>query len=341
VEPLDGARFARLEPLAVARNLPHKAPMASVTFDTAGLTHVGRERSRNEDQFLIARLERRLRVEATSVTDVAPLLPAPRDGTLLLVADGMGGAAAGDIASAVAVRTIVDYVCNVMPWATAVAPVSGPSPPLSSTLPGVRVGLSSALRQGDVAIREVAHHRGGRSMGTTTTLAYVQWPHLYVAHVGDSRCYLLRDGEMLQITTDHTLAEKLRARTDITVDESSPWHHVLWNALGAGDHRAVEPEVHRHLLEDKDVLLLCSDGLTKHLDDDVIADVLGRSTSAALACERLVDLANRDGGSDNITAVVCYCDGLDVGIDSEAPTMAIAAIDSAAVTERQPPYDDE
>src|SRR5690606_31642619 len=211
-------------------------PMAEVSLDAAGLTHVGRERARNEDQFLIARLERRLRVQSASVVDIAPLLPAPREGTLLLVADGMGGGAAGDVASAVAVRTVVDYVCNVMPWATAVGPSSGQTPPPSSTLPGIRIGLSSALREGDIAVRRAAHtSAGGRSMGTTTTLAYVQWPQLYVAHVGDSRCYLVRGDEIMQLTTDHTLAERLRARTDITIDDNSPWHHVLWNALGAGE----------------------------------------------------------------------------------------------------------
>jgi serine/threonine protein phosphatase PrpC len=329
--------------------------MSEVSLDAAGLTHVGRERARNEDQFLIARLERRLRVQSTSVVDVAPLLPAPREGTLLLVADGMGGGAAGDVASAVAVRTVVDYVCNVMPWATSVSAADGPPSPISldpartpaslrsmgqtpapsSTLPGIRIGLTSALREGDVAVRRVASTSGGRPMGTTTTLAYVQWPHLYVAHVGDSRCYLLRRDDFMQLTTDHTLAEKLRARTDITIDESSPWHHVLWNALGAGEHAAIEPEVHRHELREGDALLLCSDGLNKHVDDDVIADILTRSSSAASACDRLVDLANADGGSDNITVVVCYCDGLDAIVDSEAPTMAVAAIDSAAITERQ------
>jgi len=311
-----------------------------ISLDAAGLTHVGRERSRNEDQFLVARLERNLRVMSTSVRDVAPMMSPPRDGTLLLVADGMGGGADGDVASSVAVRSVIQTVITALPWSGSLeGPPSGASIPTpQSTLPGVRRGLTSALVEGDVAVRREAARTGtDKPMGTTLTVAYIQWPYLYVAHVGDSRAYLWRGKELLQLTTDHTLAEKLKERTDITIDDSSPWHHVLWNALGAGETSAVEPEVHRHQLEEGDVLMLCSDGLTKHVEDRVIGLTLDASTAAGDACERLVNLANVDGGTDNITVVACYCLPLDFSIDSDAPTLAVPAVDTKAITAiRQP-----
>lgn len=287
---------------------------AHTSLDVAGLTHVGRERQRNEDQFMIARLERSLRVEATSIDNAQQWLAGSTEGTVMLVADGMGGTAAGDVASSVAVKAIADYVVNVLPWADARSraqaeeqqplPAERPEP----TLHGIRIGLSKALVEGDAEVRREAKSRGAGSMGTTLTVAYVQWPHLYVAHAGDSRCYLKRAGNLAQLTTDHTLAEKLRAHADeLSIDESSPWHHVLWNALGGGEHSSIEPEVHRQRLQFGDTILLCSDGLTKHVADVHIAAILQSSPHAAHACETLMRMALEDGGTDNITVVVARC----------------------------------
>ncbi|MEM9876675.1 MAG: hypothetical protein AAF928_17395, partial [Myxococcota bacterium] len=132
-----------------------------VSLDAAGLTHVGRERARNEDQFLIARMERNLRVLDTSVSELAPLLSPSRDGTLLLVADGMGGGTAGDVASSVAVRSVIQSVLDVMPWSSALE--SGLEEALSSsdrtTTTGVRRGLTSARVEGDEAVPREAARR--------------------------------------------------------------------------------------------------------------------------------------------------------------------------------------
>jgi protein phosphatase len=307
---------------------------ASVSLDVAGLTDVGRERSRNEDQFLIATLERRLRVESTSLSAAEGFLPGSAEGTVMLVADGMGGTSAGDVASAVAVRSIAGYVCSVLPWAAQSSRVGARQ--AQATLPGVRTGLTSALREGDAEVKRAARARGLKDMGTTLTLAYLQWPQLYVAHAGDSRCYLMRGDALLRLTTDHTLAEKLREQADLDIDASSPWHHVLWNALGAGTQSAIEPEVQRRELHPTDTILLCSDGLTKHADDAQITAILKGAPDAAGACRQLVDHALAGGGSDNVTVVVARPrPRIDLPVDSDGPTRVRRPADSEGTTRRR------
>ncbi len=278
---------------------------STVKLDAAGATDIGSERETNQDQFLIATLQRTLVLRDTSVKLARRWLPDSTEGTVMIVADGMGGTSGGDIASSVAVSTIVEYLCGVMPWVqtSRLDEVDDPN----RTLPGVKTGLHRAIVEGDSEVKRAAKETGGKDMGTTVTMAYLLWPQLYVAHVGDSRCYLLRDGTLRLLTTDHTLAERLRVNSNVELDEGSPWHHVLWNALGGGEHASLEPEVHRHPLEEGDVVLLCSDGLTKHCSDDEIANALSRAGSAREACDRLVAMANAGGGSDNITVVVGRC----------------------------------
>jgi protein phosphatase len=291
-----------------------------VELDVAGLSDVGLEREHNEDQFLIATLQRNLEIHDTTIPpESRHWLPSSSEGNLLMVADGMGGTDGGEIASSVAVRAIADYVCNVLPWVDASAR-SSDAP--RNTLPGVRTGLHSALVQGDNEVRRAAAQAGGSDMGTTVTVAYLMWPMLYVAHVGDSRCYVLRGGALEQLTTDHTLATRIREKAGIDIDDSSPWHHILWNALGGGEGAEIEPEVHSHVLQGSDMLLLCSDGLTKHASDAEIANTLMAAPSAAEACRRLVAMAIADGGTDNVTVVIARrAGGGDLrAVDSEAPT---------------------
>ncbi len=293
---------------------------AGIELEAGGLSDVGRERERNEDQFLIATLQQTMNVIDTSVSSAAlRWLPSGGKGILMLVADGMGGTGSGDVASSVAVRTITNYLCNVVPATQAVVPSE--SPLRQATIPGMRQGLKQALERGDDEVRRAAESTGtSDTMGTTLTMAYVRWPHLYVAHVGDSRCYLYRDDELFQLTTDHTLAEQLRERTKLEVDDSSPWHHVLWNALGGGETPSAEPQIIRRKLLPSDGLLLCSDGLNKHVTDEEIALALQAADNAEDACKRLVAMANADGGEDNITVLVAR--SRKAGTDAEtAPTL--------------------
>ena len=142
-------------------------------------------------------------------------------------------------------------------------------------------------------------------MGTTLTIAYVVWPRLYIVHVGDSRAYLLRDTHFEQITTDHTLAQQSVESGHLSESEArtSRLSHVLWNALGDESY-AVQPEIHKATLQLGDKLLVCTDGLTRHVHDHDIRQLLQQDKPAKALCEELIDAANRAGGFDNITAIV-------------------------------------
>lgn len=290
--------------------LPQAPVQAKATdeaeIDAAGATAIGQERRRNEDQFLIATLHRNLRVRSSSIGDAAgKWLPGSVEGMILMVADGMGGHGGGDVASAVAVRAVAEYLCSVMHWSEFVPAVPRPT---ADSLPGVREGLRSAVYLGDREVRRAGRKEGSPDMGTTLTMAYVRFPLLYIAHVGDTRCYLLRNGQLSQLTRDHTLAEEIREKNGgAEVIDASAWEHILSNALGGGDGVMARPDILRHRLEFGDVVLLCSDGLTKHIDDLQLVELLNRPQSAADASALLVKSADVAGGSDNITAVVARC----------------------------------
>ncbi|MEZ4445673.1 MAG: protein phosphatase 2C domain-containing protein [Polyangiaceae bacterium] len=276
--------------------------MSDVTVDAAGATSIGREREHNEDQFLVADLARAVRVRASTVFAGKPAwVPTAEQGTLLIVADGMGGLGGGDKASMLAVRTVATHLARVMPWVETSKTSDRPS------VPNVRRRMESALYHGAEAIEAAAKGSKNPQMGTTLTAAYIHFPMLYVAHVGDSRGYLMRDNKLYQLTHDHTMAEKLRAEIGARIDERSPWNHVLWNALGGGLDAELSPEVQRLDLEAGDSILLCSDGLTKHVESKEIARALASDDDAQKICDLLVASANAGGGTDNITVVVGRC----------------------------------
>jgi PPM family protein phosphatase len=268
--------------------------------DVAGVTDVGLVRERNEDSFLVADLRRWMLIEQTSLpTAETDRLIGASQGRLLVVADGMGGHTAGDVASTVAVDAVAHHVMYVMPWLQRLD--------LDEESDEVIDELRQSMRQCQENLREVVRRKDlhGRSPGTTLTMAYVLWPRMYVVHAGDSRCYLRRDGRLAQLTTDHTLAQQLFDHHAIDREElaRSPLRHTLINAVGGGA-QDVTAEVHRVHLEEGDTVLLCSDGLNGHVDDDAIAALLETSSSADEACRRLVQAAKDGGGSDNITVVV-------------------------------------
>jgi serine/threonine protein phosphatase PrpC len=157
-------------------------------------------------------------------------------------------------------------------------------------------------------VRESDAHADLRGMGTTLTMCYIIWPQMYVVHVGDSRCYLIRQETVKQLTRDHTLSSHLAEKGGMSAEEAerSRWSHVLVNALGAGGIE-VTVEVHKEQLEIDDVVVLCTDGLYRHVKVDEMADILLRELELAEACRSLIELANFRGGHDNITVVAARC----------------------------------
>ena len=269
----------------------------AIALEYAGKTDVGRVRKNNEDQFLIADLTKQLRVGRSSL-NAAQLSEwsTGSTGHLLVVADGMGGVAGGEIASGLAVETISWYVARTMPWFYRYQ--DGREKELEAEL----VHAVEACQQ---TVADAAAGSNFNRMGTTLTMAYVLWPRLYVVHAGDSRCSLHRDRKFVRMTKDHTVAQKAIEEGILTEEQakSSILGNTLWNCIGGGTE-GVSPDVYHATLQPGDELLLCSDGLTRKLSDEAICKVLDRSATPQAACDALVVAANEAGGEDNITVIV-------------------------------------
>jgi protein phosphatase len=263
---------------------------------TYGLTNPGKVRPSNEDQFLVAALTKALQVQYTSLPQSRVQYGEER-GYLFVVADGMGGHQAGEQASALAVDSIERFVLNTFKWFFQLKGPEGQN---------VLTEFHAALRQTDARIcKEAAEHPQLWGMGTTLTTAYSFGADLFVVHVGDSRCYLFRQGQLRQLTHDHTLVQEMVRRGHLKPEEAAAhqWRHVVTNIIG-GNEKGVQPEVQKVGLEAGDVLLLCSDGLTEMVPNEQIAAVLQDEREPRRACERLIALANEAGGRDNITVIV-------------------------------------
>ena len=249
---------------------------------SGGVTNVGRVRTNNEDCFRI----------------VEPM-------NLYVLSDGMGGEAHGEVASALAVETVVKHCQETE---------NDPAMTIFGDMPAVwsekTKRLSSAVHLANKSIYDSAQaHPDQRGMGATVTAAWIDGTRLSIAHVGDSRAYLLRSGTLQQLTSDHSLVAEQVRRGILTPAEAerSEMQSVLLRALGA--HPEIEVDSEEHTLFGHDVLLLCSDGLTRMVTEPEIAGTLQAEPDPAKASERLVELANEQGGADNVTAVVVRIGG--------------------------------
>lgn len=269
-------------------------------MDCFGVTDVGRMRSKNQDHYLIADLNKSLRVYSTSLDfDDETRLYGGSAGKLLLVADGMGGAAAGERASAIAVDQLITYVLNSLSWCYRLEEHSEHD---------FEEHLKEALLSCQDSIKAVAGQRpDARGMGTTMTMVYIVWPRAIVVHVGDSRCYFLRGDQLEQITVDHTMADLLAEAGPMSQAEARrlPLGHTLWNAIG-GSSDKLSVDVYKLSLARGDVLLLCTDGLHDMVPEESLREILCARTRAEAACHKLVSLANENGGHDNITVIVAH-----------------------------------
>ena len=265
-------------------------------IDVYGLTHPGKVRAENQDHFLICALKKQMVVRLTSLPDADNLMAEPeRLASLAMVADGVGGGAKGAEASRIALEAVAKYVSSSMRCYYAQG--SADDRELSRTLQeGASQCHMELLRRGE----ETPDHRG---MATTLTLYLGVWPRAYLLQVGDSRAYLLRRGELIQITRDQTMAQELvdlgvLSRADAS---DSPLAHRLSSSIGGSQ---TAPVVTRFEMTWGNVLLLCSDGITKHVSDERLRERLRTMTSAKQVCEDLLQDALEGGGSDNITVIV-------------------------------------
>lgn len=236
----------------------------------AGLTHTGRERSRNEDSYLV------------KIGD---------DFTVLAVADGMGGHVAGDVASALAIGVFENYWDEVYPN----------SPPVADRFAEVIENL--IIKANGMILDEVARDAGKEGMGTTLTAGLLRGRRLVIGHIGDSRAYMLSNDSLTLLTEDHSLIEQLIQAGRLSPEEAEghPKRHILVRALGTS------PEVKVDLidveLEEGAALLFCSDGLTSMVRDEEILRTALKHTDPLRAVQALIRLANKRGGCDNITVI--------------------------------------
>jgi serine/threonine protein phosphatase PrpC len=289
--------FAR-KPKSGTPDVPSVTPAPPFVVQSFGLSDRGQKRSSNEDCFVIAELTRTLQVHHTNLPNNKATFSCHR-GHVFLVADGVGGNKAGEVASDLTVRTIEEFLLNTLKRFSNLQ---------ASEEQGVLLALQNALFQADARIfEEGTTHPEWRGMGTTLTMALaVNW-RLFVAHAGDSRCYLYSGKGLQKLTQDHTMTADMVRRGLIKPEdqEHHPWRHVVTNILG-GTERGVQAELHSLDLHAGDVLLLCSDGLTEMVPEDQIAAILHQENLPKPACERLIAEANRLGGKDNITAIVAH-----------------------------------
>jgi len=269
-----------------------------VRVDLAGLSDPGRVRKTNEDHFMAARFDRTMRTLTSNVA--SSHVPAEFAETCyaFLVADGVGGAAAGELASRTAVEVLVDLVLESPAWIMRFEGERG-----DKVLQRTADRFQKAREALVARAAEDPHLKG---MATTMTFACSVGSDLLAAHVGDSRVYVLRrDGRLERLTRDQTMAQSLADAGAISQEEVAhhPSRHVLTSAL-ATRGAFVQVELKHARIEDGETLLLCSDGLTEMVPDETIAQVLAAKEPAQAVCRRLVDLALEAGGKDNVTVVV-------------------------------------
>jgi serine/threonine protein phosphatase PrpC len=265
-------------------------------IDVYGITHPGKVRKENQDHFLICALKKQMAVRQTSLPEIDSLTAEPeRLAFLMMVADGVGGGAKGAEASRMAVEAVAHYVSESMRCYYAAG--SGNDREFYESL------KEAALQSHSELVRRGENEPEYRGMATTLTLYLGVWPLAYLLQVGDSRCYLLQDGQLRQMTRDQTMAQELIDLGVIKPGEAAEGKlaHTLSSSIGG---RQTAPAVIRQKVTWGNVALLCSDGLTNHVSDDRIRETLLSMTSAKQACEDLLREALDGGGTDNITMIV-------------------------------------
>ncbi|AHG90380.1 protein phosphatase 2C domain protein [Gemmatirosa kalamazoonensis] len=262
-------------------------------------TDVGRTREHNEDAFLVAdlRAEEALRFDDGEAPARPQEVLTGNPGMLFIVADGLGGAAAGEVASHMAVQTVFDTLRNRL-----AGPAADPA------------RFATALRDATLAANEAIHLHAQRNrelhgMGTTITAAALLGDTLFLAQVGDSRAYIIRDGAAQQITKDQSLMQKLVEAGEITPEQAelSARRNIILQALGP--ETSVKIDLTHQLLRRGDLLVLCSDGLFGQVRAEELAQIAATAPDLDALCRDLIDRANDRGGPDNITVVAARFDG--------------------------------
>jgi len=266
--------------------------------EVGSATDTGHVRENNEDSYLVIRFGRSLENLATNLTE--DLLDPNYNvtGYGMLVADGMGGMAAGEVASNLALAGLIELVLDTSDWTLALK--------RNKDANTVMHRMRHRFLKIDEMLRQAADNDSAlRGMGTTLTVAGILENSLFVGHVGDSRAYLFREDKLLQLTVDHTLAQALidAGVANHNDPATRSMRHVLTAAIGSLGE-SIQPQVQRFNVQAGDQILLCTDGLTEMVDEATITSVVREASSAQTGCQTLIDLALGAGGVDNVTVVL-------------------------------------
>lgn len=260
---------------------------SGVNLRVFGRTDIGRVRKNNEDAFVVADL---MQAQAIHALDQAIALNVDVRGVLLAVSDGMGGAQAGEVASAMTLHC------------------------LRAEMPAGEGGtaeaaLTASVEKANQTVYQTATETGRKGMGATLTAVLIHGMRAYVAEVGDSRAYVLRRSRFCQVTHDQSYAQLLVDAGTLTREQAETFQYknVIMQAIGTKPNVVVA--LNRFTLRQGDRILLCSDGLTRKVTDEEIHGILQASPSLELACSQLIELANTRGGEDNITVVLAELGG--------------------------------
>ncbi|HVH26900.1 MAG TPA: protein phosphatase 2C domain-containing protein [Vicinamibacterales bacterium] len=270
---------------------------SSVEVELGACSHRGKRQQHNDDHYLAIRLGRSQTVLETSLTSAEVPRPFEEYAYAMLVADGIGSSGAGGLASRIALSTFAHLALHYGHWNIRID---------SRTAADVMDRAERLYeRVNDTVLKRGMEHAELQGMATTLTAAYSAGNDLFIAHVGHSRAYYYREGELTQLTVDHTLEERMAhgAKPQSLEAGSQDLGHILTDTIG-GRAGAPEIAIDRFTLKDGDRLMLCTNGLTDALDDGRIADVLCRRRQPKEECRSLVDRALERGGEDNITVVL-------------------------------------
>jgi protein phosphatase len=274
-----------------------KPETMTITAEFGAVSHAGKVRTKNEDHFLVSQISRKQEILSTNLPEDQFPSYTGENGYLFIVADGMGGMAAGEVASRLAISTSVNLIQRSTKWGFKINQREARE---------MFERISQYIREIDQALTDESEsNRRLLGMGTTLTAAYSMGVDLFVIHVGDSRVYLHRGGKLQQLTKDHTVAQAMADAGYI--DPSEVRSHVRRNALTnflGGQQGKVRADVRWLRLRDGDRLLLCTDGLTEMVDDDCITKTLDQHAASQDAARILLEQALDNGGKDNVTIVV-------------------------------------
>lgn len=301
--PTDAPTMEGLPSFGAPPEIQPATPLpGGVRLDLGAVSDRGRVRPSNQDGYMVCRLGRTLERQLSNLPE--HLLEPRREeyGHILMVADGMGGEAGGEIASTIALTTAVKQILASPRWALRLDDPATREREIEQMWERGRAylaGIHAAVKRRAAAEPELA------GMGTTFTSAFTVGADLFLIHVGDSRAYLWSDGRLQRITRDQTLAQQYVDLGVLKADdpEARRYRHVLTQAVG-GPHDELQASLHALRVADGDRLLLCTDGLTNEIADDELATLLGREATSQDMCDALLALALERGAHDNVTALL-------------------------------------